>query len=281
MTAGRRVHPALLVLPALTLTIAVTGSALVMLALTAFGLMPLVGQPRANTDAFSALRPDLASGIGQSLLIASASTVLAGVVGLALAVLVLGSRRGARFLAMAAVAPIPVAHIVGAASVGLLLSDSGLLNRLLGTDPATWPRLVAGPVPVAVVVEFAWKESAFVALVVTAALAARVREYHDAAAMLGATGRQRTAMVTVPLALPALSASSLIVFLYTLGSYEVPWLLGAAQPEALPVTSYRLFSSIDLTARPQAAAAALVLTSMALAVAAVAAPMVRRLGALR
>ena len=273
--------PALLVLPALALTIAVTGSALVVLALTAFGLMPLVGQPRANADAFSALGPDLASGIGQSLLIASTSTIIAGLAGLALAVLVLGSRRGARFLAMAAVAPIPVAHIVGAASVGLLLSDSGLLNRLLGTDPSAWPRLVAGPVPVAVVVEFAWKESAFVALVVTAALAPKVREYHDAAAMLGATGRQRTAMITLPLALPALAASSLIVFLYTLGSYEVPWLLGAVQPEALPVTAYRLFSSIDLAARPQAAAAALVLTAMALAVAAAAAPLVRRLGALR
>ncbi len=274
-------HPALLVLPALTLTIAVTGSALVMLALTAAGLMPLVGQPRASADAFSALGPDLASGIGTSLLIASASTVLAGVVGLGLAVLLVGTRRGARFLALAVVAPIPVAHIVGAATVGLLLSDSGLLNRLLGTDPAGWPRLVAGPVPVAVVVEFAWKESAFVALVVTAALAPTLREYHDAGALLGATGRQRTAMITLPLALPALAASCLIVFLYTLGSYEVPWLLGAAQPEALPVTSYRLFSSIDLTARPQAAAAALVVTSMALAAAAVTAPLLRRLGALR
>lgn len=281
MRAGRAAHPALLVLPALILTLAVTGSALVTLTLSAFGLMPLVGQPRATTDAFSALGPDLVSGIGHSLLIASTSTVLAGAVGLALAVLVVGSRRGARFLAMAAVAPIPVAHIVGAAAVGLLLSDSGLLNRLLGTDPAAWPRLVAGPVPVAVVVEFAWKESAFVALVVTAALAPAVRQYHDAAAMLGATARQRTTMVTLPLALPALAASSLIVFLYTLGSYEVPWLLGAAQPEALPVTAYRLFSSIDLAARPQAAAAALVVTAMALAAAGAVVPFLRRLGALR
>ena len=274
-------RPVLLVAPAIALTVAVTGSAVLTLVLTATGLLPLVGQPHATVDAFRALGPDLGPGIGQSLLIASASTVLAGVAGLGMALLIVGSRRGARLLAVAAVAPVPVAHLVGAATVGLLLSDSGLLNRLLGTDPVTWPRLVAGPLPVAVVVEFAWKESAFVALVVTAAIAPAVREYHEAAALLGATARQRTTMVTVPLALPALAASCLIVFLYTVGSYEVPWLLGAAQPEALPVTSYRLFSSVDLAARPQAAAAALVVTVMALALAAAAAPLVRRLGTLR
>lgn len=274
-------RPVLLVAPALILTLAVTGSAVLTLALTATGLMPLVGQPQGSIDAFTAIGPDLGPGIGQSLLIAGASTALAGVTGLGIAVLIVGSRRGARLLAVAAVAPVPVAHLVGAATVGLLLSDSGLFNRLLGTDPATWPRLVAGPIPVAVVAEFAWKESAFVALVVVAAIAPALREYHEAAALLGATARQRTTMVTVPLALPALAASCLIVFLYTVGSYEVPWLLGAAHPEALPVTSYRLFSSVDLAARPQAAAAALVVTVMALAVAAAIAPLVRRLGVLR
>ena len=263
------------------LTLAVTGAAVLTLGLSATGLMPLVGQARLSVDAFKALSPDLATGIAQSLLIAGASTVVAGVSGFGMAVLMVGSRRGARLLRAAAVAPIPVAHLVGAATIGLLLSDSGLVNRLLGTDPATWPRLVAGPVPVAVVVEFAWKESAFVALVVTAAIAPSLREYHEAAAVLGATRYQRTRMVTVPLALPALAASCLIVFLYTVGSYEVPWLLGAAQPEALPVTSYRLYSSADLAARPTAAAAALVVTAMALAAVAAVAPLMRRLGALR
>lgn len=58
--------------------------------------------------------------------------------------------------------------------------------------------------------------------------------------------------------LPALAVSGLIVLVYTLGSYEVPWLLGRISPEALPVRAVRLFGSIDLDSRPQAMATALV-----------------------
>lgn len=276
-----RVWPIVLVAPAVVLTVVVTGSATVSLALSATGLMPLVGTPHLTWSAFATLAPDLPGSLLLSVLTATASTVAAGTGGMVIAVLILSSRPGARILAAATTVPVPVAHLVGAASVGLLLSDSGLLNRLTGVQPTSWPHLVAGRLPVAVVTEFAWKESAFVALVVTAAVAPTVKEYHEAATVLGSSARQRTTMVTVPLAMPALAASCAIVFVYTLGSYEVPWLLGAAAPEALPVTAYRLFSSIDLAARPAAAAAALTLTLLSVAALGAGAVLVRRIGALR
>ena len=46
------------------------------------------------------------------------------------------------------------------------------------------------------------------------------------------------------------------VYVYTVGSYEVAWLLGQLYPEPLPVLAYRVFGSVDLAARPAAAAAA-------------------------
>lgn len=278
---GRAGRPLLLVAPAVVLTVVVTGTALFALALSAMGLMPLAGSPHLSADAFTTLAPDLVGGLTQSALIATASTVLAGAGGLAMTVFIVSSRRGTRLLAAATVAPVPVAHLVGAASIGLLLSDSGLLNRLVGVDTSRWPHLVAGQFPIAVVTEFAWKESAFIALVIVAAVAPTLREYQEAATVLGASSRQRTTMVTLPLAVPALAASCAIVFVYTLGSYEVPWLLGGAEPEALPVTSYRLFSSIDLSARPAAAAGALVLTLLSVSALAAGVVLVRRAGALR
>ena len=123
---------------------------------------------------------------------------------------------------------------------------------------------MGGPWSIATIAAFAWKESAFIALVVVASVSRRLHDLLEASSVLGASRRQRWRRVFLPLATPPLAASSLIVFVYVVGSYEVPWLLGRSYPEPLPVMAYRLFSSIDLAARPQAAAAAAVGVAVAL-----------------
>lgn len=256
-------------------------AAVLTLLLTAVGLMPLVGEPALSAQAWRAVAPDLLLATRESLVIACASTLLAAVIGMSVALVVVASGPGARALAAVAAAPIPIAHIVGAASFGLLLSDAGLFNRLSGIETTSWPALVAGPWPIASVLAFAWKESAFVALVVTASLGPAVRSYAEVAALLGAGPWARIRRVVVPLATPALLGSSIIVFLFTLGSYEVVWLLGQAFPEPLPVMAYRLFTSVDLQARPQAAAVALSTVMLALVAAAATVPILRRVGSAR
>ncbi len=270
-----------LTLTAAVLCAAVVAGAVITLALSATGLMPLVGQPGLDLQAFTTVAPDLALATRESLVIATASTLLAAGIGLGTAIVALSSTPGAKLLAALAAAPIPIAHIVAAASFALLLSDAGLFNRLSTLDTSRWPALVAGPWPIASVAAFAWKESAFVALVIIAAIGPRVRAYSETAAMLGASSWQRSTRVLLPLALPSLLGACIIVFLYTVGSYEVVWLLGRAYPEPLPVTAYRLFTSVDLQARPQAAAVALVAVGLALAAAAATVPLLRRLGVAR
>jgi len=260
------------------LTAIVLTSSILTLLLTASGLMPLVGRPEANVEAFSAVGGDLLLATRESLVIATCSTLLAGVIGMSAALVVLSSSRGSRLVAATATAPVPVAHIVAAVSFALLLSDAGLANRLSGLDTSAWPPLVAGPWPVATVATFAWKESAFVTLVVTASLGPAARDYADVAASLGAGTWGRVRHVLVPLAMPALVAACAIVFLFTLGSYEVVWLLGQAYPEPLPVTAYRLFTSVDLQARPQAAAVALTTVAVALSAAIASVAVLRRSG---
>lgn len=271
----------MLTLTAAALCAAVVLGAVTTLALTATGLMPVVGQPALSGRAFETVGPDLVLATRESLLIATASTALAAIVGLSAAMVILSSTPGARLLAALAAAPIPIAHIVAASSFALLLSDAGLFNRLAAVDTTTWPALVAGPWPIASVAAFAWKESAFVALVVSAAVGPHLTGYAETAALLGANSWQRTTRVLLPLALPSLLGASIIVFLYTLGSYEVVWLLGRAFPEPLPVTAYRLFTSVDLQARPQAAAVALVGVVLALVAAVATVPLLRRLGVAR
>lgn len=268
-------------LPAVVVVLVVLGAGLGAALLQSLGLMPLVGEPRLTAAAYLDIRTDLAGAAGLSLLIASASTLVAALVGLSTALFLLNAPCGHRVLATLAAASIPVPHLVGAASVGLLLANGGLLSRWLGVPPDAWPALVAGRWPVAVVAEYAWKESAFVALVVTASLATRAANYLEAAALLGAGPWARLRHVTLPLAGPALGAACAITFVYTLGSYEVAWLLGAAYPEPLPVMAYRLFTSTDLIARPGAMAVAVVATVLASAATIAALALLRRTAAWR
>ena len=271
-----RRRPGLLLAPALLLIALVAGASTSVLLLQSLGLMPLVGQPRLSLDAYRAVGPDLQTSAGLSLALAAAATTVAAVLGLTTALLVASTQRGSRLLALVAAATVPVPHLVGAAAIWLLLADSGVLPRLFGLSTAQWPDLVAGPWWLAVVAEYAWKESAFIALVVSAVLASRVASYEQTAAVLGASRSYRLLHVTIPLALPALVVSSAISFVYVVGSYEVAWLLGRTSPEPLPVLAYRLFSSPDLAARPESAAVAVVTVAVAAAAAAVAVLSLRR-----
>lgn len=268
-----------LVAPAVLLIVAVTGTALVAVGATSLGLLPLVGQPRLSTDGFTSLANDLRASTRESLLAATAATVVAAGIGLAIATLVVCADRGGRLVVALAVAVLTVPHLVGAAATGLLLSDVGLAQRWSGFPAGSWPELVGGRWPWATVLELAWKESAFVALVVVASVGRRFADLREVAAVLGAARRAQWRRVLLPLSAPALAASSLIVFVYSLGTYEVARLLGRAYPEPLPVMAYRLFTDIDVAARPQAAATALVATGLALLAAVITVPLLSRLGA--
>ena len=279
LRAIRQFGGARLVAPAVLLILVVTGAALGAVVATSLGLLPLVGQPRLSTDGFTTLAGDLRAGTQESLLTAAAATVLAAAMGLTIATVVVRAGGGVRLVIGLAVAVLTVPQLVGAAATGLLLSDVGLAQRWSGIPAASWPELVGGRWPWATMLELAWKESVFVALVVTASVGRQYADLREIAAVLGARPRAQWRRVLLPLAAPALASSSLIVFVYSLGTYEVARLLGRTYPEPLPVMAYRLFTDIDVAARPQAAATAVVATGLALFVAVIGLPLVRRLGA--
>jgi len=261
------------------LIVVVTGTALAAVVATSLGLLPLVGQPRLSADGFTALGGDLRAATQESMLAAAAATLLAAAIGLAIATVVVRAGHGVRLVVGLAVAVMTVPHLVGAAATGLLLSDVGLAQRWTGIPAAAWPELVGGRWPWATVLELAWKESAFVALVVITSVGRHYSDLREVAAVLGAAPRAQWRRVLLPLAAPALASSSLIVFVYSLGTYEVARLLGRAYPEPLPVMAYRLFTDIDVAARPQAAATAVVATGLGLFAAVITLPLLRRLGA--
>ena len=256
-----------LVLPALLPTVIVLTLGLGSALAQSLGLLPLVGETRFTAQAYRdvAASGALVDGLLVSLALAAVSTVLALIIGFTAAMLISRSRLGGRVLGALVAATVPIPHLVGAAAIGLLLADSGLLARLIGAEPGAFPALVAGPWWIGVLGEYVWKESAFVALVVLGALASTERDLDEAAAVLGAGPAARIRRVSLPLAAPALVVAGSISFAYVVGSYEVAWLLGRSYPEPLPVLAFRLFGDTNLGARPEAMAVAVVTVAVAAA----------------
>jgi putative spermidine/putrescine transport system permease protein len=104
-----------------------------------------------------------------------------------------------------------------------------------------------------------WKETVFIGVVVLAALSGAAAALEDAARTLGAGPWRRFRHVTLPVITPALVSTSVIVFAFSFGSYEVPLLLGQPFPSTLPVVAYQSYVDTDLTARPRAMAIAVVI----------------------
>ena len=153
-SARQRLRGALLVLPAALVTLVVVGGGIGATLLQALGLMPIAGPVTPGVDAFLAHPDDLAAATGVSLAVAAVSTLIAVVVGTAAAVVIVSGRVGGRLLAAIGATTVTVPHLVGAATIGLLLSDAGVLPRLLGIPPDAWAPWVGGPLWGAVIAEF-------------------------------------------------------------------------------------------------------------------------------
>jgi putative spermidine/putrescine transport system permease protein len=248
----------LMMVPAVAVVTFVVVGGVGMLVAESVGMVPFFGHAQFSLDAYLSGGSELPMAAAISLGVAAAATTLALLVGFITAVVILQGRWSGRLIEWISAASIPVPHLVGAAAMGLLLSDGGFLARLVHVPGTQWPSFVAGPWWVATVLEYGWKESAFIALVIVGTLAGQVNRYEETAALLGAGRRDRLRHVILPMAGPAMVISAVIVFVYTLGSYEVAWLLGPAYPETLPVMALRLYNSVTLAARPEAAAIAVI-----------------------
>jgi putative spermidine/putrescine transport system permease protein len=225
--------------------------------LQSLGYLSLIGDGRFSLDAYRAMVDDPAvrASVALTLRVSLLSTAISAVLAVAAALLIRSTRRGRRFLTVVFQLNLPVPHIVSAAAMLLLLQQSGFLSRLshaagLTGTPAGFPPLTADGFGVAIIASYVWKEVPFIGVVVLAALQAGVADYEEVARTLGAGPWARFRTVVLPIITPAVLSTSIIVFSFTFGSYEVPYLLGRPYPATLPVVAYQNYTDTDLAARP-------------------------------
>lgn len=202
-----------------------------------------------------------------TLYIALTSTVLAMGLAVAAAMVLRHRFAGNRIVTFIFQLPLPVPHLVAAAGMVLLLTQSGLFARLFYyagvlERPNQFPVLVFDRWQLATILVYLWKEIPFIGLVVLAVLKGIGQEYEEIAQTLGANRWQRFRYVLLPLLMPGLATTGIIVFAFVFGSFEIPLLLGQRYPNVLPVAAYRTYIDPDLNQRPEAMAMGMIITAI-------------------
>ena len=162
-----------------------------------------------------------------SIVISVASVLASLAIGVPLAFL-LGRFEfpGRRLLRAVATLPAALPPLVGVIAFLFLYGESGLITRvvqrILGMQEAPWRLQGVG----AIVFVHAYTMYVYVFLFVSAGLERFDATLDEAASGLGASTWQRLRRVTLPLLMPAVAGSMLLVFMNALGSFSAPYVFG-------------------------------------------------------
>lgn len=227
---------------------------------------PALGLTDPDLSAYRAIltSPGFLKSLGLSLWIASASTLIAAGLALAAALLLRQTFPGRAVISFLVQLNLTIPHIVGAIGILYLFSQSGSFARLahaagLIAAPGDFPALTQDPYAIGIILLYVWKELPFITLILLANLQSISADHESVARSLGATRWQAFRHVLLPMLMPGLAAASALVFAFAFGAYEVPLILGASAPKALPVLAWQSYTDTDLSTRPEAMAMAVLI----------------------
>jgi putative spermidine/putrescine transport system permease protein len=261
-----RLRITLLLAPAMALIGVLFFGGLAVGVMRSFNWMPVIGLTDPNLDAYRAVLtdPDFLRSFLLTFHISFTSTLISAVIAIAAALMLRRTFAGRGAINFLFQLNLTVPHIVGAIGILYLFSQSGFFARMgyhigLIARPGEFPALVYDPYAIGIILQYVWKEVPFIGVIVLAQMQALGTDYESVARSLGASRWQAFRHVLLPLIMPGVLSASVIVFAFTFGAYEVPLLLGASHPQALPVLAYKTYTDVDLAARPEAMAMAVVI----------------------
>lgn len=260
-------EPYLLLLPALVVLGGLFLGGVILGIAQSFGYFPLIGLKEFTLKYYIEMlsNPEFLDALVYSLYISVVSSVLAGVIGVFLAYQLAKLPKKHNLVKLIYKLPIIVPHIIAALLVFLFFTQSGLLSRVLYNiglieELSNFPALVFDKKGIGIIFVYLWKEIPFIALITYTVLKHINSSFEDVAANLGANKSQIFWHIYLPLSLPSIGSAIIIVFAFSFGAFEIPFLLGPTYPNTLPVMAYQRYISSDLMQRPYAMVIAVVLT---------------------
>jgi len=275
--ARRPTAPFGLLAPAAAVVVLLFGGSLALGLVQSLGYLPAAGMSELTVAHFIRVLgdPDFFISLGLTFYIALTSTVVACTISVAAALALNALAGRSRIIYFVFQIPLTVPHLVIAVAVVFMLAPNGLLSRLmlnlgLVDSSAAFPLLVNDRWGVGIMAAYVWKEVPFISLMVLAVLRGAGSDLLDVGRTLKAGRWQRFRHITLPIIFPSLGAACLIVFAYTFGAFEVPYLLGQTYPLMLPVWAYKSYSDVDLLSRPEGIATGLLIAAVVTAAVALA-----------
>ncbi|MGE5628002.1 MAG: ABC transporter permease [Solirubrobacterales bacterium] len=266
-----RIKPYIMLLPAATVLIGILAFGITTALLQSFGYMPIIGLKEFTIKYYAEIFKD--STFMQSFLfslgISVTSSIIAVIFGVVLAYSLLTRKAMKNLEKIIYMVPIIVPHMAAAFFMFNIFSQSGLLSRVMFnlhiiSSQGDFPVLIFDKYGIGIVLTYLWKEIPFVAMVVYIFFRGINKELITAAVNLGASRAQCFFNVLLPISMPSILSSFIIIFAFSFGAFEVPYLLGPTIPKTLPVQAYIEYTSPDIFNRPHAMALNIVLVAISI-----------------
>lgn len=177
-------------------------------------------------------------GVGFSIWLGIAPTVVSLLIALPLAALIQANARAQRLARTIYRIPLVVPGIIAGFMVLVIFDLGGTAYRIADLFGLPMPRLVRDEWAIGVIIASCWKTIPFMTLIIAGSMAAINPEVLSAARTLGAGRLTVLARIQAPLSRPGISAAVLLSFIGSLGSFVVPRLLGPSYPLPLSIHMY-------------------------------------------
>lgn len=226
-----------------------------------FGVVPVFNLYKPTFKYYTEIfmRKDTIDSIFYSLKVAFVSSFISVILGILICFCMVYTGKDKGFMLSVTKLPILVPHVIVALMLVNIISQNGLLARILYQlgfikEQSDFPLIIFDKAGVGVILAYLWKEVPFVIYFIISLMSAVSSKLGEAAVNLGAGRVEAFFKITLPLCYNTIISAFLIIFAYSLGAYELPLLMGATAPKALPIMAYIEFQKPDLRLRPYAMA---------------------------
>lgn len=255
-----------MLLPAMIILLGIFIAGLSTAFIQSLGYFPAVGLQEFTLHYYREMLMDnsFLTSLRFSLWIAFLSSALSVVLGVLLAYSIVKSNHKKSLETVVYKLPVIVPHVVAALLVYNILGQSGILPRIvygLGfiNQQSEFPAFLFDRNGIGIILAYLWKGTPFIAMVVYTVLSNVNDKLSEVALNLGASNAQVFWHVLIPLTMPSIFSSFIIIFAFSFGAYEVPFLIGPTSPRALPVQAYTEYMHPDWNHRPYTMAINMVL----------------------
>ncbi len=166
--------------------------------------------------------------------------------------------------------PLALSGLVAAFLVSRWMSGAGLFSRIghglgLVRDPQHFLNLVNDPLGIGIIAAHLLLAVPFFALTMLQIYEVeKIDRLRQLASSLGASAAQSRWRVAVPILLRKSSANLLLYFIFVLGSFEIPLVVGPQTPLMISLLTRRKFGLFELAQKPEAFVISLVYTALLL-----------------